>query len=73
MANKIKNKDQRNDAIEYGPKFDSKFSLSIRTKEPLPVVTVILRRGKKKGGTTESMINRWHTKSYDFKMRSNKV
>ena len=47
MPNNIENKDQRNDAIENEPKFDSKFSLSSRTKDPLLVVTVSLRMGKK--------------------------
>ena len=36
------NKDQRNDAIENDPKFDSSFNLSRGNKEPLPVVIVSL-------------------------------
>ena len=42
VTNKINNKDQCNDAIEYEPKFDSICSLSSGTKYPLTVVTVIL-------------------------------
>ena len=38
--NSIKNKYQCNDAIEYEPKFDSGFSLSIGAKDTLPVVTI---------------------------------
>ena len=57
--------------IEYDPKFDNKFSLSSRTKDSLPVVTVSLRGGKKQMATmitgltclwdsryTKGMINR---------------
>ena len=47
--NTKKNNNQHNNAIEYEPKFDNAFSLSSGNKEPLPVVTVILRGGKKKG------------------------
>ena len=47
VTNKIQNKDQRNDAIEYDPKFERQFILSSGTKDPLPVVTVIKRGGKK--------------------------
>ena len=42
-----KNKNQHNDAIEYEPSFDHKYSLSIGTKEPLPVVIFSLVGGKK--------------------------
>ena len=35
VTNNIKNKVKFNEAIEYEPKFDSKFSLSIGTKYPL--------------------------------------
>ena len=45
--NTNKNKNKNNDAIEYDPGFDSRFSLSSRTKDPLPLVTVRLREGKK--------------------------
>ena len=34
MKNNIKNKYQQNDVIEYEPKFDSKFILSGKTKDP---------------------------------------
>ena len=47
LNNGINNKDQCNDAIEYEPKFDNKFSLSSGTKDPLKVVTVSLLGGKK--------------------------
>ena len=47
VNNNIKNKYQCNDTIEYDPKFDIMFSLSIGTKEPLPVLNVILQGGKK--------------------------
>ena len=42
-----KKKNKHNDAIECEPKFDHRFSLSIWNNYPLPVVTVILRGGKK--------------------------
>ena len=42
VADNIKtNKSQRNGAIENETKFDNKFNLSSRTKDPLTVVTVI--------------------------------
>ena len=41
VTNNVKNKYQCNYAIEYEPIFDSRFSLSGGTKEPLPVVTII--------------------------------
>ena len=44
-----KNKIQHNDAIENNLKFDNKFSLPIGTKDPLPVVTVVLRGDKNRG------------------------
>ena len=47
VTNNIKNKYQCNDAIEYEPKYDNKSSLSSGTKDPLTVVTVSLRGGKK--------------------------
>ena len=50
--NKIKN--QYNDAIENDPKFDNTFSLSRKTKDPLPLVTVRLRGGKKHRATDVS-------------------
>ena len=80
------NKHQRNDAIKNDPKFDNKFSLYRRTKEPLPVVIVSLQGGKKQRSTdvagltclwdskaTDSIIKRTHTKYYERKMCSNKV
>ena len=86
VTNNINNKYQRNDAIEYEPKFDSKFSLSSGTKYPLPVVSVSFRGGRNKGqilisgltclwyiGANNIMIKRRHTKPYDRKMCSNKV
>ena len=48
MTNNInKNKNKHNDAIEHGPNFDNTFSLSNETNDPLPVVTVSIRVGKK--------------------------
>ena len=48
MASDVKNKNQCNDAIEYEPKLDNKFSLSSGpNKDTLPVVTVRIRAGKK--------------------------
>ena len=80
MTDKIKkNKNQHNDAIEYEPKFDNKFSLSSGTKDPLLLITVSLRGYKKQKakirdiGDTKIVINRRHTKPYDRKMRSNNV
>ena len=37
VNNKIKKRDQGNDAIEYEPKNDNKSSLSSGTKDPLSV------------------------------------
>ena len=72
-----KNKNQHNNAIEHELKFDNKFSLSISTKDPLPVATVSLRGGKKQretiiacliflwgSGDTDRTIKRKHTKHY---------
>ena len=86
MTNNIKNKDQHNDAIEYDPKFDSKFSLSSGTKDPLPEVNVSLLGGKKHRVTIIDVltclwdsvsnnitIKRLHTKPYGRNMNSNKV
>ena len=83
VTNNIKNKDHHNDAIEYEPKFDSQFILSKGTKDPLLVVTVSLRGGKKQReniiygltclwGTrgTGSMIKIQYTKPYECKIRS---
>ena len=47
VTNKIKNKYQCNDTIEYDPKIDNTFILSSGTKDPLPVVTASLQEGKK--------------------------
>ena len=51
VTNRINNIDQCNDSIEYETNFDDQFNLSSRTKDPLPLVTVILRGGKKKRAT----------------------
>ena len=51
VTNNINIKYQCNDAIGYDLKFDNKFSLSSGTKDPLPVVTVSLRGGKKHRAT----------------------
>ena len=72
--------------IEYDPKFDNKFSLSRGNKEPLPVVTISLRGGKKERAdmvsgltllqdslATNSTIQIKHTKNYQHRMRYNKV
>ena len=77
---------QHNDAIEYDPKFDSKFSLYIRTKDPLKAVTVSLRGSKKQRSkiifcltwlwynrANNSIIKRRHTKPYKRNMRSSKL
>ena len=45
--NTKKNKNLHNAAIEYYPKFDDNFSFSNGSREPLTVITVILRGGKK--------------------------
>ena len=81
-----KNKNQHNDAIEYEPSFDHKYSLSIGTKEPLPVVIFSLIGGKKQRAVVivvsiclwgiramNSMIKRQHNKHYKRKMRYNKL
>ena len=51
LTNDMNDKDQFNGAIEYEPKFDDKIILSSGTKEPLSVVTFILRGGKKHRAT----------------------
>ena len=81
-----KNKNKRNYAIENDPKFDNTFNLSSRNKDPLPVVTVSLRGGKKQIATTvasltclwdsgdiDAMIKIIHMKYYEHNIRSNKV
>ena len=81
-----KNKNQHNYSIENEPDFDHKFSLSRRTKDLLPVVTVRIREGKKQrekmievltclldSGATDIMIEIKHDKHYEHRMRSNKV
>ena len=81
-----KNKNQHDGIIEYEPKFDNKFILSSGTKDPLPVVTVSLNRGKKQRatiitsltclwdiGATNSVIKIRHTKPYKRKISPNKV
>ena len=70
-----KNKNQHNDAIENNLKFDNIFILSRGTKDPLLLVTVCLRVGKKHiatvvasiiclwdSGATDNIIKRKHTK-----------
>ena len=48
MNNNLKNKYQCNDAIEYDPKFDDKFSLSsVTPMDTFTLVTVRLIGGKK--------------------------
>ena len=78
---------QINEDIDNDPKFDnSGFNLSSNTGEPLPVVTVSLRGGKKHraivvagitclcdSGSTNIMIKIKHNKHYESKMRSNRV
>ena len=81
------NKDQPNEAIYNETTFDNiSFNPSRGTRDPLPVVTVTLRGGKKyiatdvagltclwDIGATDIMINRKHTKYYEPKIWSNKV
>ena len=76
VTNNIKNINQYDDAIEYDPKLDGKFSLSSGTnRDLLTVVTVSLRGGKKHRETiiygltciwdsvyTKIMIKRQHNK-----------
>ena len=78
LINNIKkNNNQHNDAIENEPKFNNIFSLSIGTKDPLPVVTFSIRGGKKQissmvdgltllwdSRATNSVIKIKHTKNY---------
>ena len=88
MTNNIKDyNDQYNDAIDNEPTLDNtSFNLSRGTSEPLPVVTVSLRGGKKHratvvagltllwySGATNSMIKRRHTNHYKRKIQSNRV
>ena len=86
VTSKIKDKYQCNDAIEYEPRFDNKISLSSGTKDPIQVVTVRLRGGKKHRSTiiyglsclwysisTDMMIKSRHTKPYERKISSNEL
>ena len=86
VTNSIKNKYQCTNSIEYEPKFDDKFILSSGTKNPLKLVTVSLRGGKKHRATiivgltflwdiryTTNMIKSQNTKPYKRKMRSDRV
>ena len=79
-------KNQHNDSIENEPKFDNTFNLSSGTKDPLIVVTVCLRGGKKHratnvddltclwdSGDTGITNKRRHNKYYELKIWSNKV
>ena len=81
------NKYQSNEAIKSDPTFDTNsLNLSSGTSDPLPVVTVSLRGGKKSrstkvagitclwdSGATDSLINRKYTKHSKRNIRSNKV
>ena len=88
MTNNIKDyNDQYNDAIDNEPTLDNiSFNLCSDTRDPLPVVTVSLRGGKKHratvvagltrlwgSGATDSMIKRRHNKHYELNMWSNIV
>ena len=86
MTINIKNKYQCNNAIEYEPKFDSKFILSSGTKDPLSLVTVSLQGGNKQRayiisgptclwdiGATSITIKILHAKPYERKMGSIKL
>ena len=75
VINNINNKDQCNDAIEYEPKFDNKFSLSSGTKDLLLVVTVSIQGGKKHRTTIIfSLTGLWYIRANNsmFKIRHNK-
>ena len=84
MTNKLNNYNYKNnEAIDNEPTLDnSSFSLYSGTSDPLPVVTVSLRGGKKHRATivagitclwdsraTNRMIKRRHTNNYEQKMR----
>ena len=88
VTNNIKDyNDQYNDAIDNEPTLDNiSFNLCSDTRDPLPVVTVSLRGGKKHratvvagltrlwgSGATDSMIKRRHNKLYELNMWSNIV
>ena len=87
VKSNVKSINQVNDAIKNYLKIESFSDLYIcLNKDPLPVVTVSLRGGKKYRSTlvdvitfqwdiwaTNSMIKRKHTKPYECKMQSNKV
>ena len=75
VTNNINNKDQCNDAIEYEPKFDNKFSLSSGNKDLLLVVTVSLQGGKKHRTTIISSLTcLWYIRDNNImiKFRHNK-
>ena len=88
MIENLKNhKDHSNEAINSETEFDtSSFNLSSGTSDPLPVLNVSLRGGKKHRVTTASgikclwesedtdrMIKRQHTKHYELRIWYNKV
>ena len=88
VTNNLKTtKDKLNKAIKNEPAFDTdSFNLSSGTRNPLPIVNVSLRGGKKHramavaglkclwdSGATDITIKRKHTKHYERKMRYNKV
>ena len=73
-------------SFQNEPKFDNIFSLSSRTKDPLPVVTFVLRVGKKQiammvacltclwdSGATDIINKIKHTKHYERRIMFNKV
>ena len=86
-SNLKKNKDQSNEAINNEPTFDTNsFNLSGGTSDPLPLVTVSPKGGKKHrattisgrtclwdSGATNRTIKIKHTKNYENKMRYIKV
>ena len=56
LTNNIKNKSKCDDAIEYEPIIDNKFSFYSGTNDPLTVVTISLRGGKKHRETINSSL-----------------
>ena len=75
MTDNIKtNINQCNYAIENETKFDTTFILSNGNKDPLPVATFSIRRGKKQIATTVAGITRlWDSKATNSTIKINTI
>ena len=69
--NLMTNKYQLNATINNEPTFDTNsFNLSSSTNDPLTVVTVFLREGKKHGATTaDGLTSLWDSRATDSTLK----